>query len=156
MDDRPRWVVIGIGNPERCDDGAGQLVARRLRKRLPPYAVIVETSGEPSALLNELAKAPSAIVIDACLSGTCPGSVQRFDVTAKPLPETFRDLSSHGLGVGVAIELARSLGQLPRCCILYAIEGRHFGFGRQISPEVDVAIGEVCGRIAADILTGRF
>ncbi|MGF1619959.1 MAG: hydrogenase maturation protease [Rhodomicrobiaceae bacterium] len=156
MDDGPQWMVIGIGNPERGDDGAGRLAARRLREQLPPDAVIVETSGEPSALLNELAKASSAILIDACVSGSRPGAVQRFDVTAKPLPETFRDLSSHGLGVGVAIELARSLDQLPHRCILYVIEGRQFDIGRTLSPEVDVAIGDVCDRIAAEILSETF
>lgn len=151
MDDLPQWVIIGIGNPERGDDGAGRLAARRLRNRLPSRIAIEESSGEASVLLSELARSSSAILIDACLSGTLPGTVQRFDLAAKALPETIHGLSSHGMGVGVAIELARSLDQLPQRCILYAIEGRQFGVGRQISPEVDAAIGQVCDRIVNEV-----
>ena len=154
MDDGPQWVIIGIGNPDRGDDGAGRRAARLLRERLPSEVKVVEASGEASALLNELAAARSVILIDACMGDSRAGAIHRFDVAAESLPATFQDLSSHGLGVGVAIELARSLDQLPKRCILYAIEARQFDIKTGTSPDMDAAINEVCDRIAQDVLAG--
>ncbi len=137
-----RIVVIGVGNPDRGDDAAGRLVARQLRGMLPAKIEVAEHDGEATALLALLDGADCAILIDACMSGGEPGAVRRFNVSAKPLPEARFNLSTHGVGLGEAVELARALGQLPPCVIVYAIEARAFNLGAPPSPAVADAIDE--------------
>lgn len=135
-----RIVVIGIGNPDRGDDAAGRLVAQRLHGMLPAKIEVVEHDGEPTALLALFDDADCAILIDACTSGGEPGAVHRFDVSDAPLPEARFSLSTHGVGLGEAVELARALGQLPPRVIVYAIEACAFDLGAPPSPAVADAI----------------
>ena len=55
-DQRPKTLILGIGNTIRGDDGVGIHLARRLREILPPHFEIKElaTAGlsECTALLN--------------------------------------------------------------------------------------------------------
>jgi hydrogenase maturation protease len=149
---RPRSIVIGIGNPERGDDAAGRMVARRLRDMLPADVAIAEHDGESTALLALLDGADTAILIDACVSGAPVGTVRRFDASASPLPEAKLSVSTHGLGLGEAVELARALRALPRCCIVYTIESRAFDPGAPLSPAVAAAVGETSERVRAEFV----
>lgn len=144
-------LVIGIGNPDRGDDAAGRLVARRLRGRLAEDVAILELRGEATELLAALEGPTSVVLVDACVSGVPPGTVRRFDAGAGPLPAGAFGLSSHGLGPAEAIELARALGQLPPRCLVYAIEGASFEIGAPLSDRVAAALAAVADRIAADL-----
>lgn len=146
-----RTIVIGIGNPDRCDDGAGRSVAQSLRGRMPAHVEIAELDGEATSLLALLEGADAAVLIDACLSDSAPGTVQRFDVRHAPLPNARFNLSTHGLGLADAVELARSLGQLPASCVVYAIEAGSVGQGRTLSAPVAAAVDIVSARVQADI-----
>jgi hydrogenase maturation protease len=146
-----RSVVIGIGNPDRGDDSAGRAVARWLDGKLPPDVEILEHDGEPASLLDRLEGVATAYLIDACTSGAAIGAVQRFDVTAVPLPQEAFSVSTHGLGLAEAVELARALGQLPDRCVVYAIEGGSFETGAPPSPPVVQATAEVGRRLQEEI-----
>jgi hydrogenase maturation protease len=146
-----RVVVIGVGNPDRGDDGVGRLAAQVLRARLPPAVAVLDHAGEAAQILAWLGEADTAFCIDAACSGAAPGTVRRLDAAAAPLPASILAVSTHGMGLGEAIELARALGQLPQRCVVYAIEGRSFAAGAPLSPEVERAAGEVAARIAAEL-----
>lgn len=144
-----RRLVLGIGNPERGDDAAGRLVARRLRGILPPDVTLAEVDGEATAILAAFDGVSAAFLVDACVSGAPAGTVHRFDVAAGPLPQAAFGLSTHGFGLAEAVELARALGQLPPLCVVHAIEGASFETGAAPSPAVALAVGEVAGRLRA-------
>lgn len=146
-----RRLVIGIGNARRGDDAAGRAVARRLRGMLPAEVEIAEADGEATALLAWLEGTGEAYLVDACASGAAPGTVRRFDVAGAPLPQDAFGLSTHGFGLSEAVELARALGQLPRRCIVYAIEGRTFEIGAPMSVPVAAAVGDVAERVRRDV-----
>lgn len=148
----PRRIVIGIGNPDRGDDAAGREVARLLRGTLPDGVEVVEHNGEATALLARLDGIAAAFLVDACASGAPAGTVRRFDVVAAPLPLDAFGLSTHGLGLSEAIELARTLGRLPSRCIVYAIEGECFEIGAALSPPVGAAAADLARRVAAEIV----
>lgn len=150
----PRRIVLGIGNPDRGDDGAGRRVARLLRGRLPERIEVAEHDGEATALLARLEGAAAAYLIDACASGAPPGTVHRFDVSAAPLPHGVFGLSTHGMGLAAAVELARALGQLPLRCIVYAIEGESFAPGAPLSLPVSAAVAEVVRCLGPEINVG--
>ena len=146
----PRRIVIGIGNGDRGDDAAGRAVARLLRGQLPADVALVEHDGETTGLIAQLDGAAAAVLVDACASGAPAGTVRRFDVAATSLPCAAFGLSSHGIGLAEAVELARMLGQLPSTCVVYAIEGASFALGAPLSPPVAAAVADVAARLRAE------
>jgi hydrogenase maturation protease len=143
--------VIGIGNIERGDDAAGRQVARLLRHMLADKADIVELDGEASAIVSRLEGARNAWLIDACMSKAPPGTVHRIDAARDALPLSSSDLSSHGFGLASAIELARTLGQLPPQTVVFAIEAESFEPGAPLTREVADATVVVADRIRSEI-----
>jgi len=144
-------LILGCGNRQRGDDGAGILVAERLRALGIAAGVC---AGEPSELLDAWTGADDVIVIDAVVTGAPAGAVHVWDGQRPPAFATSTG-STHGLGLAQAIELARALDRLPARLHLYGIEGKNFEIGSAVSPEVERAVEEVVKRIAADLYTGR-
>jgi hydrogenase maturation protease len=149
-----RRLVIGIGNPDRGDDGAGRLVAELLRARVPEDVEIVESDGNAGRLLEHLERADAAYLIDASVSGVAAGTVRRFDCGATPLPSVGLQVSTHGFGVGQAIELARALGRLPPRCVVYAIEAAEVRARGRVSAVVRESTQAVADRIALELRQG--
>ena len=154
MGDAHRGIVIGVGNLDRGDDGLGREVARLLRPMAPEGLEVAEHDGEPTALIARLDGAGAAYLIDACASGAPAGTIHRADVSAAPLPPSLSGLSTHGLGLAEAIEIARALGQLPALCIVYAIEGESFSPGAPLSARVIAAASRLVRRLVPEISRG--
>lgn len=145
-------VVIGVGNALRHDDAAGLEVARRVAARAPGIAVR-EQEGEPLGLLEQWRGAAAALVVDALRSGASPGTVSRLDLSERPLPAPLPgSTSTHAIGLGEAIELARALGRLPPLLVLYGIEGRCFTAGRGLCREVSDAVAAVTDAVLSEAL----
>ena len=149
-DKRPRRVLIGLGNPGRGDDGAGRFVARMLAGQLPADVAIAELEGEVATVLNQLQNADVAVLVDACRSGAPAGSVLHFDAAERRLPPDAFAVSTHGVSVANALELARALGDLPAVCIVYGIEAEHVDPGAALSAPVATAVREVAQRVRAE------
>lgn len=142
--------MIGVGNPLRGDDAAGLAVAASLRKRLPAGVMVVEQAGEAVSLAASWDGFERLVIVDAVRSGAPPGTIHRLDAS-RPLPAGFGSLSSHGLGVASAIELARALGSLPREVIVYGIEGESFELDRGLSAQVAAAATALADRILSEL-----
>ena len=139
-------LVIGVGNPNRGDDGVGRTVARLLS----PHVSVVEHNGEATSLLGVLREEDCVWLVDAAQSGAAPGTIHRIDCAGEaPIPD--RTMSSHGFGPAEAVGLARALGSLPRHCIIYAIEAADFTAGAPLSPPVERAAHQVAARILAEL-----
>ena len=144
-------LVIGIGNAYRGDDAIGLTVARHLKERAPRDLEILEATGECTSLMEYWKDAKVVILVDALQSGTRPGTIFRFCTQSQRLPTRFSRHSTHALGIGEAIELARAMNRLPPCLIIYGIEGKNFQAGFELSPEVAAAVGKVGDCILEDI-----
>jgi hydrogenase maturation protease len=144
-------IVIGVGNELRRDDAAGIVAARRLSAR---GLAALEHGGEPAGLVELWAGADEVVLIDAVSSGAPPGTIHRLDASASPLPRELLVCSTHALGMGGAVELARALGRLPPRVLVYGIEGRDFAAGVGLSAEVERAVGELVEELAVR-LTSR-
>ena len=147
--DEERVLIIGIGNADRGDDGAGLMAAKRLRQHLDGRddVRVVEHWGEATGLVEAMTGWDRVLMIDAASSCRASGSWRVFDVTASPLPSDLADMSSHGFGIPQAIELARALGTLPKRCTVYAIEGITFDAGLPVSDVVQEAVEAVTREI---------
>ncbi|MGE0681962.1 MAG: hydrogenase maturation protease [Candidatus Binatia bacterium] len=149
--EKPCLVILGVGNEYRGDDAAGLIAVRRLREALGDHIRCREENGEGTALMEAWKEAEAVILVDATRSGTSPGTLHRFDVTARSLPATLLCYSTHAFGVAEAIELARALGQLPARFIVYGIEGKNFETGSELSVEAKIAVEEAVGCVRQEL-----
>ena len=140
--------MIGIGNPQRGDDGTGNRALAALAADPPPGSELVEAPGDMLALFERWAEADEVILIDAMAPGEAPGRIVRIDAgraALKPALENFA--SSHVFNLAEAIELARALGRLPRRLIVFGIEGATFTPGAALSDAVAAALPELVRQV---------
>jgi len=146
------WLaLIGVGYRFRRDDAAGLEVAARLRATHPPGIRILEEEGEPVSLIEGFELVKEALVVDAVSSGAEPGTLHRFDATADPLPVELFKSSTHSLGVGDAVELARELDRLPHRLSVYGIEGANFETGEGLSPAVEATVDALVAELHSEL-----
>jgi hydrogenase maturation protease len=142
-------TVIGVGNAYGSDDAAGLVVARRLRER---GVAAMEQEGEPVALLEAFAGLDAVVLVDAVRSGAVPGTVHRVDASVQPLPaRLFGSPSTHAVGVGEAVELARALDRLPSRVLVFGLEGERFEAGTSLSAAVEAAVEPLVDTILAEL-----
>jgi hydrogenase maturation protease len=147
-----RTVVIGAGNEFRRDDGAGPAVIARLRALQPSDpslsgVTLALSDGDPGRLIDLWAGARLAVVIDAVRDPAMrPGHWRQLaDAALTGLADGVA--SSHGIGIGNTVELARVLGRLPARLTVLAVAGRDFGFGIGLTAEVATAVGELAEQV---------
>ena len=133
-------LVIGIGSEYRSDDRVGIEIARSLKTKILQNVEIAVESGDGAALMERWTEADTVILIDAVSSGAEPGNIHRIDVNKQQIPSAFFHSSTHAFGIAEAVEIARSLHQLPSQIIIYGIEGSNFGVGSELSSAVHAAI----------------
>jgi len=103
-----RVRVIGIGQPMAGDDGVGLAVVRHLRKLALPERVELMETADPSGLPPLLEDADLVVLVDAVAGAGRPGRVLHLTPAGLQADGPCGS-STHGLGVGWAIELARTL-----------------------------------------------
>lgn len=83
-----------------------------------------------------------------------PGRIHRLDPSLGPLPRDLALGSTHAFGLAEAVELARTLGLLPRRMAIYAIEAGGFDPGAALSPAVVAAAADATALIVAELREG--
>lgn len=135
-------LIVGIGNLLRGDDAAGL----RVVQALGVSDTVVEHDGEPASLIARWEGFDEVVLVDAVTADQPPGTVVEIDATHSVLPAAMCH-STHALGPAEAVELARALGKLPSSITLMGIEGSSYSFGTGLSPQVELAVGEVAKRL---------
>ena len=103
-------------------------------------------------MLDAFTDRDAVVLVDAVRSGAAPGTVHRVDASDRPLPATLRGSSStHAVGVGEAIELARALGRLPQRVVVFGLEGERFEAGTRLSASVEAAVEPLVDTILAEV-----
>jgi len=148
----PRKVlVIGLGNPDRGDDGFGAMVAHDLVGRVPTAVVVIARRGDMLSRIEDWVGFDVLVCIDAAAPFGVPGRIHRIDLNSDELPRSVRSISSHALGLAEVIELARTLQLAPRKVIVYAVEGGSFDSGGPLTPAVAAAVRVVADRVVAEV-----
>ncbi|MFJ7199118.1 MULTISPECIES: hydrogenase maturation protease [unclassified Streptomyces] len=152
-----RIAVIGVGNEFRHDDGVGWAVVARLAERtearpLPSGTALLVCDGDPARLIALWEDADLTIVVDAAHAHPGhPGRLHRLEMDGGQLSQTGTATSSHGLGLGDAVELARQLDRLPGQLVVYAVEGTDSSLGKGLSAPVAAVVAPLAERIATEI-----
>ncbi len=137
-----RVVVMGIGNPDRGDDGAGLLVAGLLAEALPggdlpdDRTVTVLMAGEvPESWLGPaVAVRPDAVLmVDAVDMGAEPGSASLLE------PEDLRGGATFTHRTPLALLSKFLRRETGADVLLLAIQPRSLEWGEPMSPEVQEA-----------------
>ncbi|WP_438310689.1 hydrogenase maturation protease [Streptomyces sp. HUAS TT3] len=153
----PVWPEDLHGHPEGRATGSpphgtpGTRRRRAGRRRVE----LASSGGDPGRLIGMWQGATLGIVVDAAHARPgCPGRVHRLEVTQGELAASAA-ASSHGMGLGEAVELARVLGWLPQRLIVFAVEGEGASVGRGLSAPVQAAVASVADRVRREILRHR-
>ncbi len=134
-----RTLIIGYGNPLRCDDGLGWHAAEQLGESLSSASVEVLTRQQLTAdLAAPVSEASTVFFIDAAQDGE-PG-----DLTCKEVqPENWTPSFSHDLSPGGVLAVAHELyGAQPKA-YLVSVCGECFGHGERLSAKVEASLPQL-------------
>ncbi|MBY0362105.1 MAG: hydrogenase maturation protease [Phreatobacter sp.] len=148
---RPDIVVIGCGNANRCDDGAGPAVIARLRDRGVPDGVRLYDAGtDGMSVIYQARGASHLVIIDARKPSGNPGAVYEVPgdvLAAAPNPKQgLHDFRwDHALYAGQKIYK----DAFPGVVAVFLIEAASLDLGLQTGPEVTRAVQIVADQIGA-------
>ncbi len=144
---RGELLVVGLGSPDQGDDTVGPAIAEAVaREHLPGVTVAIHE--DPTSLMHLWHDVDATLVIDAVLSGKPAGTLTVLEVGTGEqalAPETWAETGrggTHAFGLATAVELARTLGRLPRRVTLVGVEAATFEQGADRSPAVEAAIAD--------------
>lgn len=144
MEARP--LVIGVGNRDRGDDAVGPAVADAVADRCGDAVESIVVDGDLVDLALRWGDERTVVVVDAMVGGGAPGTVVELDGLTDRFDQD-HPVSSHGVGLGAAIELARALDRLPRSLTVLAVEGARFELLASLSEPVAGAVTSLTDRI---------
>ena len=140
-------LCIGVGNDFRHDDAVGLIIARRLGDKHMDNVEVIEASGEGASLMQLWAKYNYVIVIDAVKSDAKSGTIHHLNANHFEIPSDFFSYSTHAFSVAEAIEMARTLGQLPDDLLVFGVEGEDFTMGQGLSDCVEATVDVIVHEI---------
>ena len=142
-------AVIGCGNTNRSDDGAGVAVIQSLRKTATRADVRLFDAGTDGMSVMFAARGCSTlIVVDCCRTGAEPGAV--FEVPGPELEVAHEpSLNLHDFRWDHALHAGRRIfrEQFPTDVVVLLIEARSLALGVELSAEVAAAASRVCARV---------
>jgi hydrogenase maturation protease len=140
-----KTLILGLGNPLRCDDGVGNKVAQILGKEIDDSEItVIETNAVGLGLLDLLKDYQRAIIIDAIQTREGkPGQVHRLNL--QDLGTLHYSPTTHDVDLATAVELGTKLGlSLPREITIFAIEVADIAtFSEECTPQIERAIPRV-------------
>lgn len=150
VNESPKTIVLGLGNPILRDDGVGLRVVALLAGQLVDRRDITvdEDHWGGLQLMERITGFDRAIIVDAMQIGASPGTVVEFGPSEI---STQRSASSHDVNFPTALALGRELSlHLPddEHILLVGIEATDIlTFGEGCTPEVEAAIPVAVNRV---------
>ena len=152
----PSLVVIGCGNLNRSDDGVGVRVIQQLQltfaDALPKGVTLFDAGTGGMEVMFRARGATALIVIDACRSGSDAGAV--FCLPGSEIDTAHqRAYSLHDFRWDHAVHAGRRIfgADFPADLTVYLIEAGSLELGTELTPQVNLAVGTVCGHITDHI-----
>ncbi len=129
--------VLGLGNVDRADDGAGVLVAKDLKESFPDYS-FSEHDGVEGTVLDISERREDSVVffVDASDMRLEPGAIKVID--RREIKET--EISTHRVAVALMASLLERGGK--RSAVI-GIQPRKIEFRGEMSPRVMRAVDAV-------------
>jgi hydrogenase maturation protease len=135
-----RTLVLGVGNPLRCDDGVGIHVARMVHDEDPGIDVH-ESATAGLEILEAMKGYTRVIIVDAITTGAAPGSISLINLTRGEKPPELQ--SSHGIDLLTTLRLGEELARedYPSEVVLLAVEAEDtLTLSERCTPRVEASI----------------
>jgi hydrogenase maturation protease len=137
-------TIIGCGNPNRSDDGAGVAVARRLMAHASPSVRVFDAGTAGMDVMFQARGSDALVIVDASDSGSEPGSIFRVPgeaLASAPEPS----YSLHGFRWDHALHAGKKIFResFPDDVTVYLIERETLALGVGLSPRVEAAVERV-------------
>ena len=152
-------AVIGCGNPNRSDDGAGVAVIQALREsaalRERTDVRLFDAGTDGMAVMFAARGCATLIVIDSCKTGGEPGAL--FEVPGAELEAPHQpSLNLHDFRWDHALHAGRRIfgDQFPRDVVVLLVEAGSLALGVGLSDPVAAASRRVCSRVE-QLIAGR-
>src|SRR5215469_13133755 len=142
-------AVIGCGNPNRCDDGAGCQVVHTLATLdlvKDPSLRLLDAGTDGTAVMFAARGCRTLIIVDACRPGTV------FEVPGTELEQRYQPaFNLHDFRWDHALFAGRKIlrESFPTDVVVLLIEVETTEYGIGLSPPVEAAVGKVVERVAA-------
>ncbi len=132
---KAKTVLVGIGNTLRNDDGAGSVLAARLKGRVP-FEVIDAGSAPENYLGKIIRQGPETVVlVDAGDFGGNPGEIRECEAGDFKTADFY---ATHNASLSLAAGYLREHLECDIKVIL--IQPQNTGFGDKLSGEVEAAV----------------
>jgi hydrogenase maturation protease len=145
-----RARVIALGQAAAGDDGVGLAVLEALGAGGMPADIELVRAAEDVALVS-LLETPAPVVLVDAVVGTPAGEVLEL-APADLARRGVRAVSTHGIGVADAVELARTLTPAavsPSIRIVAVTIERPAHYSQHLSPAVAAAVPRAAARVRA-------
>jgi hydrogenase 3 maturation protease len=128
-------VLLGIGNTLRSDDGAGSLLASRLKDKVP--YIVYDAGANPENYLGKIIKdnPDNIIIVDAADFAGKPGEIRLLEGQELKTSNLF---STHNASISLTINYLQS--SIGADIIILIIQPKSTIFGDSLSPQVDNAV----------------
>ena len=134
----PKTAILTVGNALRKDDGAGGVIAQKLKEKMGAIPVFDGGEAPENYLEKILACNPEIVlIIDTVNFEGQPGEIREF--REGKLLHT--DFSTHGMSLKLVMEYLKNRG--VKEVKLIGIQPKDTGFGEGLSEEVEKSLEEV-------------
>ncbi len=145
----PKFVLLGVGNPCRGDDGAGPELLRRLRNKTS--ATLLDCEEAPENYLGEIVRIQpeTVLVIDAVNLGTEAGAVALLE------EDSFQSVgwSTHHGSLRALIQYIKANTQAD--VYVLGIQPKSTEWGGAITPDVSRTLDLLQRLFATDSVSGE-
>lgn len=128
-------IILGIGNTLRSDDGAGSVLASRIKDNVP--FLVWDAGLNPENYLNRIIKEKpdNLVIIDAADFG---GKAGEFRISEAQDIETTNLFSTHNASLSLLINYLQS--NIKTNIIVIIIQPKTIQLGDTLSPEVSATL----------------
>lgn len=151
----PDIVVLGCGNPNRSDDGAGPRVIALLRDSgLPPQVRLFDVGTDGMTAMYRARGATHLVVVDARVPGGNPGAVYEVPGEVLAAPPA-KGAGLHEFRWDHALYAGRRIygDAYPATVVVLLIEAARLDLGLSRSPLVEASAQSVAHRVR-DLIDG--
>jgi hydrogenase maturation protease len=151
---RPHTLIVGCGNLLRGDDAVGPVLIRRLWERgLPPGVRCADGGTGGMDVAFQMRGVPHVILVDACSSGSEPGSLFRLPGSEVEQLPPLSGLNLHAFRWDHALAFAHWLlkDEYPQQVSVFLIEAASLTLGDPLSPPVETAMHRLCDLLLAEL-----
>lgn len=153
---KPKLVIIGVGNILCSDEGVGVHIVNELKNMaLKSNVALFDCGTSGIALLEAIDGSDKAIIIDAVYSGKEPGTIHLYTINDLLQIEdrllTFFSLHQFDLISTLKLASLTNAYRIPRKIVLIGIEAKNLDCSLNLSNEVKKAFPKVIDAIMQEI-----